>query len=87
MTYAYDALYRLTGETTAENGTTTVRTYAYNAAGNRVSRTVDGVTTNYTYNALNQLTAETGTTYGYDANGNRTQKAAGDRIFISSLAS
>ena len=25
------------------------------------------------------LTAETGTTYGYDANGNRTQKAAGDR--------
>ena len=79
VTYTYDALYRLTGETTAENGRTTVRTYAYDAAGNRVSRTVDGVTTTYAYNRLNQLTGETGITYAYDGNGNRTRKAAGTR--------
>ena len=33
VTYAYDALYRLTGETVTENGTTSVKTYAYDAAG------------------------------------------------------
>ena len=32
-TYAYDGLYRLTGETVTENGTTSVKTYAYDAAG------------------------------------------------------
>ena len=32
-TYAYDDLYRLTGETVTENGTTSVKTYAYDAAG------------------------------------------------------
>ena len=32
-TYAYDGLYRLTGETVTENGTTSVKTYAYDVAG------------------------------------------------------
>ena len=49
-------------------------TYAYDANGNRLTMTQNGVTTAYTYDANNRLTAETvagvAKTYTYDANGN-----------------
>ena len=44
--------------------------YAYDAAGNRVSQSVNGVVTFYTTNALNEYSAVGGTTYTYDADGN-----------------
>ena len=49
-------------------------TYAYDANGNRLTMTQNGVTTAYTYDANNRLTEETvagvAKTYTYDANGN-----------------
>gem|GEM_PF-289106 len=77
--YEYDGLYRLTSETVTENASTTTTSYTYDAASNRTSKTEGGVVTNYTYNNLNQLTAETGATYEYDRNGNRTKKTEGPR--------
>jgi len=65
--YTYDALYRLTGEKiTAADGTVTEYTYAYDNVSNRILKTENGAETTYTYNVLNQLTAETGVTYQYD---------------------
>jgi RHS repeat-associated protein len=75
--YVYDNVLRLVSETTTENGTSAVNTYTYDNASNRTSKTIDGVTTNYTYNAFNQLVSENGTTYNYDNNGNLTGKNDG----------
>ncbi len=45
---------------------------------NRTTKTVDGTTTTYTYNAANQLTGDsTGTSYSYDGAGNFTGTSAG----------
>lgn len=43
--------------------------YVYDANGNMTSKTVNGVTTNYTYDAANELS---GSGYSFDANGNQT---------------
>jgi RHS repeat-associated protein len=52
--------------------------YVYGASGNRTSQTVDGVTTNYNYNALNQLVTESSpnktVTHVYDDQGNEITK-------------
>jgi RHS repeat-associated protein len=45
-------------------------TYVYDGAGNRTETIVNGVTTTYTTNKMNQYTQIGGTTYEYDANGN-----------------
>jgi RHS repeat-associated protein len=89
LTWAYDGLYRLTGESWSGPGAREV-TYAYDPAGNRVSRSVttDGgatfVYTDYQYagGGLNELAwfntsggPDAGTTqYDYDANGNLTSE-------------
>ena len=48
--------------------------YVYDAAGNRISETVNGVTTTYVANNVNEYTSSTtngvATTYQYDADGN-----------------
>jgi len=75
VVYTYDKLYRLTSESITSGGTTTDMRYAYDAASNRLSKTVDGVATNYTYNELNQLISETGITYTYNDAGNLIRKA------------
>ena len=43
----------VTNHSTGKNSSIT---YGYDKVGNRTSMTKDGVTTNYTYNDLNQLT-------------------------------
>ena len=81
----YNAVNALTGERITDRNGAVVAEYVYTVgrADERLGASESGRsgtrTVTYTYNALNQLTAETGTTYGYDANGNRTQKAAGNR--------
>lgn len=73
--YTYDALQQLERAETL-NGSTA--SYAYDAAGNRISRTVadgtESLTENYAYNAANRLTRwERGTDYkdyAYDLRGN-----------------
>ncbi len=79
--YTYDALGRLTASEKWDcTDDTRVRaTYTYDKVGNRISRTENGVTTDYTYNSLNQLINEKTTEASvlkndkvieYDLNGN-----------------
>jgi RHS repeat-associated protein len=78
--YAYDAAYRLTTETIGDplEGTRMI-SYAYDAVGNRLTRSdsLAGSTT-YTYDDNDRLVTETtpgGTiTHGYDDNGNLTSR-------------
>ncbi len=58
--YTYDALNKLIAvETIGANGLTEgVSVYTYNPAGQRTSKTVNGVTTKYLWNTRNQLIAE-----------------------------
>jgi RHS repeat-associated protein len=48
--------------------------YEYDALGNRVRTIINGVTTNYTTNSLNQYTAAGTTTFSYDLDGNLIQE-------------
>ncbi|ROT98918.1 tandem-95 repeat protein [Marinobacter sp. R17] len=70
-TYAYDELYRLTGETITDpvNGDYSAE-YQYDKVGNRTYSIIDGVHTAYTYDANDRLTRQGGVSYSYDANGN-----------------
>ena len=58
--------------------------YTYDPAGNRLSKTINGVTTTYTYDKANQLVTSTvngvTTHYKYDAVGRMIQ--AGDKTYI-----
>ena len=58
--------------------------YTYDPAGNRLSKTINGVTTAYTYDKANQLVTSTvngvTTHYKYDAAGRMIQ--AGDKTYI-----
>ena len=78
-TYTYDALNRLTREFITEPlGAATQVDYGYDAVGNRLSKTVDGLlTVNYAYDANDRLLSEGSTTYSYDANGNTLSKNDG----------
>lgn len=68
--YEYDALGRLTKETVEDSSGTHVTEYTYDANSNRLSKSVDGVVTTYTYNEINQLVQAGSVTYTYDASGN-----------------
>ena len=73
-TYGYDALYRLTSVNYASGRRTR---FAYDAAGNRTSRTEAypgsaPFTVNSTYDAADQLTQEASRTRSYTANGDLT---------------
>jgi RHS repeat-associated protein len=65
-TYGYDATGQLTS-VSLPGGRTIL--YQYDAAGNRVSVTDNGVTTNYTTNNLNEYTQVGGVQYTYDKAG------------------
>jgi RHS repeat-associated protein len=90
--YAYDALSRLTQLDTDVGGGTADDIYegfSYTVAGQLKTKTLNvqnsayrytpsaGETTNYSSNALNQLTSSNGTAIGYDARGNLTGDALG----------
>jgi RHS repeat-associated protein len=53
-------------------------TYEYDALGNRVRTILNGVTTNYTTNALNQYTTVGATTNRYDLDGNLIEETGPD---------
>jgi RHS repeat-associated protein len=81
--YTYDGVKRLTSETQRVSGAIVFQAaYGYDRVGNRTSATVNGVTTNYVYDANDRLESETTngginagtTTYTYDPAGNRTGK-------------
>lgn len=77
--YEYDEAYRLTKETVTDGSGTTVTEYTYDKNSNRLTKTVDGTVTSYSYNELNQLVSETGITYKYDLNGNLVKKTDGSQ--------
>ena len=78
-TYAYDGFYRLTNETTEDSsgGQLSATSYTYDGNGNRLTRTIDGTTVNYTYDSVNQLLTEGANSFTYDANGNLVSETSG----------
>ena len=60
--FGYDAADQLTSATVSQSGSTvsTFR-YSYDAAANRLSEQIDTTTTNFAYNALNELTSSDNT--------------------------
>jgi RHS repeat-associated protein len=69
--YTYDELYQLTEVNYPDSYIHDVVTYNYDALGNRKS-VVNGGTTNYSRNSLNQYTRVCDVNYIYDENGNLT---------------
>jgi len=80
--WSYDDAYRLTNETVRVNGNVTATyDYTYDAVGNRLTKTSDNAqTSNYTYNALDQLMSDGTSSYGYDERGNLISIDAGANI-------
>ena len=79
--YEYDSLSRLNKVMVKNSaGTTTLRSqnWVYDGVGNMTSRTIEGVTTTYSYDNIHQLITESRSgsllEYTYDANGNRLSK-------------
>jgi RHS repeat-associated protein len=76
VTWAYDWGRRLTSETrTGTNAVT--KTYTLDVVGNRTSQVVAGVTTTFTLNNDDELTATSGgfvNSYAYNANGEQTTR-------------
>lgn len=66
--FGYDNLDRLTSVTPS---TGTTETYAFDAVGNR---TASHLSSTYTHQPFNKLTATVGATFGYDNNGNMTSR-------------
>ncbi|MFA4842824.1 MAG: RHS repeat-associated core domain-containing protein [Candidatus Omnitrophota bacterium] len=73
--YTYDNIYQLKTVDYPVASSFTDTTFNYDSTGNRTS-TVNGGTTNYTSNSLNQYTQVKATSYTYDNNGNLTSDGA-----------
>ncbi len=81
-TYGYDALNRLSDVRDGPTGTV-LEHYGYDATGNRLSVTVAGTLTSYTYPTTNHRVSQVGTvTRTYDADGNTTQIGGTARQFV-----
>lgn len=76
-TYGYDALNRLTSANSSGNGTTDARKYSYDAVGNRISQTINGVTTDYKYDLSNGTMTGGSLTYTFDDDGSLTRRSDG----------
>jgi RHS repeat-associated protein len=79
--YSYDADGQLTHAVFTSNNTAVLPNqdlqYNYDALGNRTSTVINGVTTTYNANNLNEYTTVGTATYTYDADGNLTSKSDG----------
>ena len=75
--FGYDGLYRLTSWT---NPSSQLTQYIYDAVGNRLSLVAPSGTTNYSYDAADQLLTAGSTTFAYDGNGNQITKTAGSNV-------
>ena len=76
VTFGYDALHRLTSD--VRTGTNPYNiAYTYDAAGNRLTRVKDGVTTNYAYDAADRMLTAGSDSYNWNANGALTSKVSG----------
>lgn len=78
-TYDYDLRDRLTEvcyQADCPGSSDPFARWTYDAVSNRVTETRPAGTTNYTYNAADQLTQSGSVTYGYDANGNQTSEGS-----------
>jgi YD repeat-containing protein len=82
VSYAYDALNRLTGASYTDGAPT--ESYSYDAAGNRPSATIGGTTTSSTFDSANRLLTRGGDSYTYDADGNTL--TAGARTYAWNAA-
>jgi len=84
-TYTYDADGQLTHAVFASNNPASIPsqdlTYNYDSLGNRTSTVVNGVTTLYTTNNMNQYTSVGGVPYSYDANGNLLSDGANTYVY------
>jgi YD repeat-containing protein len=67
---------------TYKSGSTVVAesSFTYDLTGNRLSQTVDGVTTGYTYNELDQMLTAGSVQYEYDDRGNLKKEIDGSQI-------
>ncbi|MCW5933417.1 MAG: hypothetical protein KIT45_03845 [Fimbriimonadia bacterium] len=76
--FIYDELQRLIQEVRTGGAEPYAYRYSYDAAGNRLTMTdlATDQTTNYTYNAANQLLTEGNVSYAYDGNGNMISRTA-----------
>lgn len=77
--WGYDRAGRLTGETRyGSNGAVTSRlSYSYDQVGNRLSMATNGQTTDYSYNASDQVVNAGSKQYSYDRRGNLVGVADG----------
>lgn len=66
-TYTYDSAYRLTNVVYADGST---EGFTMDGSGNRTQRIKNGLTTNYSYNAADQIQTAGPTSFTFDANGN-----------------
>lgn len=77
--FTYDDINRLTQESDSLAGTTT---YSYDDAHNRIGKVYGNSSSNYTYNAANQLSGfsegNRTVTFSYDNNGNRVARSEGN---------
>ena len=73
--YTYDNAGKLIKEVVTENGKVTLTaSYSYDAVGNRLTKTENNITTNYTYDKNNRLLKEGNISYTYDNAGNLIKK-------------
>ncbi|MBF2020496.1 MAG: VWD domain-containing protein [Hydrococcus sp. C42_A2020_068] len=82
-TYSYDAIGQLTGAVFASTNSEIPDQnleYVYDAAGNRIRTIVNGDTTEYSANNLNQYETAGDIVYDYDADGNLISKTEGDDV-------
>jgi len=77
--YDYDAAYQLTGEERTGSNSYSIG-YTYDDAGNRLTKTQNSITENYTYGDNNQLLTAGSKTYAYDDNGNLTSVTVGMNV-------
>ena len=73
--YTYDNAGKLIKEVVIENGKVTLTaSYSYDAVGNRLTKTENNITTNYSYDKNNRLLKEGNISYTYDNVGNLIKK-------------